>query len=123
MSPTASRAAEASRRAVMELSFAEVVERVRAKKAFGRVSGFYVWRDHWKASPLSARLYCFDSDGELDDDGDRLRDVTELGLRTLLTIGNLEDVIVVRERRAPDSTLEDYVRAVEHYREYDAFEP
>ena len=48
--------------------------------------------------------------------------VTELGLRTLLKVGNLEDVILDRARRAPDSTLEDFVRAVDHYREHDAFE-
>ncbi len=117
------RSFDAWRRAALELSFAEVVERVRARHAFGRVSGFYVWREEWKNHPLTTRLYAFDADAELDDAGDRLRDVTELGLRTLLTIDNLEDVIVVRDRRAPDSSLDDFVRAVDHFREYDAFEP
>jgi hypothetical protein len=113
---------DAWRRAALEVSFADVVARVRARESFGRISGFYVFPEDWKLAPLTTRLYAFDPDGELDDAGDRLRVVTELGLRTLLKVGNLEDVILDRARRAPDSTLQHFVRAVDHYREHDAFE-
>lgn len=117
-----SRGFDAWRRAALELSFAEVVDRVRAKKGFGQVDRFYVWPEQWRTSPLTVRLFAFDRAATLDDDGDRPRDATELGLHTLLTTGDLEEVIADRERREPGSSLEDFVRAVDHFREHDAVE-
>lgn len=117
-----SRGFDAWRRAALELSFAEVVDRVRAKKSFGRVDGFYVWPEQWRSSPLTTRLYAFDRDAELDDDGGRPRDASELSLHALVKTDDLEDVIADRERRAPGSSLEDFVRAVDHFREHDALE-
>lgn len=43
------------------------------------------------------------------------------GLRELLVPPNLEDVILVQQEKDPQSSPEDYVNAINHYREYDSF--
>lgn len=107
------------------LKLATMVERLLQGPPFPDPEGVFVRLDDWKAAPLSADLvvFTFEEAEEFDDDADVPVIARELGLRSLLVITDLEDVIKVRSGQSPSPTLDDYVKAINYYREYDSYMP
>jgi hypothetical protein len=107
------------------LKLSTMVERLMHGPPFPDPEGVFVRLDDWNAAPLSADLvvFTFDEAEEFDDDAGVPVIAKEQGLRSLLGITDLEDVIKVRSRQSSTPTLDDYVKAIDHYREYDSFMP
>jgi len=89
------------------------------------MEGFYVNLASWETSPLSTAVYGFQFDDaeEFDEEAGVPKVAADLGLRTLLVVSNLEDVVLDTLVSDSQARLEDYIEAVNYYREFDSFKP
>lgn len=104
-------------------SIGDLLRNLAAGQDLSAYGFIYVDTEHWHRDPASAILY-LPSDDEVEewDDTQGLPVVVaERGLRTLLGVADLEDVIDNVVQSGVDVDVETVIDAVNHYREYDDF--
>lgn len=80
------------------------------------------WVHATDGEPMQARFWLPpDEETAFDDDDEVPAEARALGLREYLEPGNFAGVLFVQKRQRPLSTVEEYAKALEHYREHDAF--
>lgn len=90
-------------------------------------ASLYYDPDEWAANPLSARILFLTGDEEQEMDlvdvgGDELpAAAAEHNMKGFFDVQTFQDIVSVQKRNNPDSGPQDYVAAVNHYAEYDAF--
>ena len=79
----------------------------------------------WDAAPRQAAFLYLEGDDELEDivDNETLlpRLAMEHGVRRFLDVEMFRDVIITQRKLDRDSGIAEFIRALNHYREYDAF--
>ncbi|HFT6994268.1 DUF7716 domain-containing protein [Stenotrophomonas maltophilia] len=86
------------------------------------VSRSFGWVHATDGEPMDARFWLPpDEDTAFDDDGEVPTEARALGLHTYLAPGTFAGVLFVQKRQRPLSTLAEYAKALQYYREYDAF--
>jgi hypothetical protein len=90
-------------------------------------ASFYFNRDEWNENPFGAKIMCLTAVEEdemeiVESEHDDLPVVVvENEMQRFFDVETMRDIITVQKRNHPDSTVEDYVKAINHYSEYDAF--
>lgn len=112
----------------------ELYDAVRGGFDVNVVEGAFVDIDRWNASPEDTPLVFFDEDDIYDDDDVEYEELENddesiprvavvLGLRYFLVGPTIVDVFRVFDRQGKEPAIDSLVRAVNHYREFDSFEP
>lgn len=79
----------------------------------------------WASSPLATPLLLLEGDDELEDLADEEshlpKEAEKRGMKQLLDVQTLQDVVSFERKRNPSASLGDMAHAIEHYRERDDF--
>ena len=79
----------------------------------------------WDNAPLTAELMVLDDEDEEQgynpEDEDRPIQAVERDMQGLLEYATFEAILAEQYRQNSMSTINDYVTAIDHYREYDSF--
>ena len=103
-------------------SFNELLQVVDALHWDGAV---FIDPSAWDENPEAASLLLLEGDDELEDfdspNSHVPRAAAELGMKQLLDVQTLQDVISFERKRKPTATVSEVVHAINHYREIDDF--
>ena len=121
----------------MKHEFSDILELYNAVKSgfdMNSVEGAFADREQWASSPDVTPIIFFDEDDIYDDedveyeeiendDDDVPRVAMMLGLRYFLMGPILMDIFAVFDRQGREPSIQNLVRATNHYREFDSFQP
>lgn len=104
-------------------SAAELFDDIKRKRDLSDFDFVYVRMSEWEATPATSSLYLptFEESEEWDEERGLPNVVAAQNLSSLLATSNLEDVAWNLLRAKPAGTANDFVDAIEHYRELDSF--
>ena len=104
-------------------SIAELLEDIKSKRDLSDFDFVYARVSEWNVNPATTSLYLpsFEESEEWDDARGLPAVIVAQGLSTLLATSNLEDVAWNLLRAKPAGTTDDFVEAIDHYREFDSF--
>jgi hypothetical protein len=75
----------------------------------------------WEKQPLQEQLYIATLDERSEPDFDSK--LAKNGMRKVFPLQMLQDIVEVERKKRPSATIEDFVAAAKHYREFDDFRP
>jgi hypothetical protein len=103
-------------------SFDELLHAVDALHWDGAV---FIDPSAWDENPVTASLLLLEGDDELEDldspSSHIPRAAAELGMKQLLDVQTLQDVVGFERKRNPIATVSEVVHAINYYRERDDF--
>lgn len=92
--------------------------------------GFFFYnREEWETNPLETKILHLDGVEEEEMELVKLEFddlppvAVENKMRRLFDVETLRDIIIVQRENKSDSTVDDYIKAVNYYAEYDTFMP
>jgi hypothetical protein len=92
--------------------------------------GFFFYnREEWNANPRTAKIMHIDGieEEEMDlvklDFDDLPPIVYENKMRRFFEVETMRDIISVQQTNKPNSTTDDFIKAINYYAEYDTFLP